>query len=261
MAESPPVRSDVAGHVATLTLDRPDSRNALSDELLDGLLATLRAARDDEGVRVVVIASSHERVFSAGGNLAGFTDERSLVEKLDGMGRFPELFRLLGALGKPVICAANGYVLAGALGLALACDLVIAKESARFGAPEITVGAFPFMISALIKRNVGRLKANELMLLGEQMTAHEAAALGLVNKVVPDSEFDEAVARWAGALAARSPLLMRLGKNAVEQQWDLPRDASLPYLQAQLAIAFATHDLHEGVTAFFDKREPQWQGR
>lgn len=259
MAE--PVRYDVAGGVATLTMDRPDNRNALGDDMLDALLASFERARDDADVRCVVLASSHDKVFSAGGNLAGFTDERPLIEKYHGMGRFPRLFRLLGGLGKPVICAANGYVLAGALGMALACDLVIAKESARFGAPEITVGAFPFMISALIKRNVGRLKANELMLMGEQLSATEAAGLGLVNRVVPDEEFDATVADWAGRLAARSPLIMRLGKDAIERQWDMPRDEAVDYLQGQLALAFATDDLREGVSAFFDKREPRWTGR
>ena len=177
-----------------------------------------------------------------------------------GLARFPELFELLGALGKPVICAASGHVLAGALGLALACDLVIAKQSARFGTPEITIGAFPFMISVLIRRNVGCC-ANELMLLGEQLSADQAAALGLVNRVVPDGEFDAAVADWAARLAARSPLLMKLGKDALERMWDQPLVDALPYLQGQLALAFATDDLHEGVRAFFEKRDPVWTGR
>ena len=140
--------------VATVTLDQPETRNALSDQVLDELIAAFEAARDDEAVRCVVLTSSHEKVFSSGANLGGFAEEQPLVHKHLGTARFPRLFRLIGELGKPTICAANGHVLAGALGLALACDLIVAREGARFGTPEINVGAFPFMIMALIYRNV-----------------------------------------------------------------------------------------------------------
>jgi enoyl-CoA hydratase len=152
-------------------------------------------------------------------------------------------------------------VLAGAFGLALACDLVVAKESARFGCPEINVGAFPFMISALIYRNVGRLKANELMMLGDTVSAAEAAELGVVNKVVPDAEFDETVRSWAHRVAGKSPLLMKLGKDALDATRDLEFGKALDVLQAQLALAFTTEDLVEGVRAFREKREPVWQRR
>src|SRR5919112_6719136 len=119
--------------VATITLDVPQTRNALSDAVLDDLLAAFAAARDDDAVRCVVLTSTHETVFSSGGNLAGFAAEVPLVHKHWGIERFPRLFRLIGELGKPTICAAGGHVLAGALGLALACDLVVAKEGATFG--------------------------------------------------------------------------------------------------------------------------------
>src|SRR5215216_4040805 len=126
--------------VVTITRDQPDTRNALSDELLDDLIAAFEAARADDAVRCVVLTSSHEKVFSSGGNLAGFAAEVPLAHKHRGIERFPRLFRLMGELGKPTLCAANGHVLAGALGLALACDLVVAREGARFGTPEINVG-------------------------------------------------------------------------------------------------------------------------
>src|ERR687893_2526362 len=198
-----PVRYDVADGVATVALDDPDTRNSLSDAMLDGLVEAFEMARDDDGVRCVVLTSTHEKVFSSGGNLGGFAAEVPLVHKHFGIARFPKLFSLIGGLGKPTICAANGHVLAGALGLALACDLIIAKESARFGTPEINVGVFPFMIMALIYRNVGRKKTNELLLLGEQISAAEAERIGIVNKVVPDAEFDAAVANWAARPAAK----------------------------------------------------------
>jgi enoyl-CoA hydratase/carnithine racemase len=175
--------------------------------------------------------------------------------------RFPRLFRLLAELGKPSLCAANGHVLAGALGLALACDLVIAKEGAGFGTPEINVGVFPFMIMALIYRNVPRKKTNELLLLGERLTAAEALEAGIVNKVVPAEEFDAAVDDWSHKLASKSPVLMKLGKDAMFRQLDMSFADALDYLRSQLSVAFTTEDIREGVTAFFEKREPQWRGR
>ncbi|MFD0306891.1 enoyl-CoA hydratase/isomerase family protein [Streptomyces sp. NPDC127119] len=246
---------------AFVTLDHPRTRNALGDELLDDLIEALERARDDGAARVVVLTSSHERIFSSGGNLNAFADDRTAVEKYAGLDRFPRLFKLIGALGKPVVCAANGDVLAGAFGLALACDLVIAKESVRFGCPEINVGAFPFMISALIYRNVDRMKANELMMLGDLITAGEARGLGFVNKVVPDEDFDAEVAAWAHRIAAKSPLLMKLGKDAINATRDLALHEALDALQAQLALAFTTEDLAEGVRAFREKRHPEWRMR
>jgi enoyl-CoA hydratase len=251
----------VENHVATITLNQPDNRNALSGELLSDLVAALVAARDDEDVRVVVLTSSHETTFSSGANLAGFAADVPLIHRHLGTARFPELFRLIGKLGKPTICAANGHVLAGALGIALACDLIIAKEEATFGTPEINVGAFPFMIMALIYRNVPRKKTTELLLLGERIDAREAERIGIVNKVVPAPEFDAAVAEWAQKLAAKSPLIMRLGKDAMFRQQDMAFADALDYLRSQLSLAMSTEDIVEGVQAFFEKREPQWKGR
>jgi enoyl-CoA hydratase/carnithine racemase len=247
--------------VATIALDQPDTRNALSTELLTDLRAALLAARQDDAARVVVITSTHETVFSSGANLAGFAAEESAVQKYHGIDLLPSIFRMLGELGKPSICAANGHVLAGALGLALACDLVIAKQGVRFGTPEINVGVFPFMIMALIYRNVPRKKTNELLLLGEQISAEEAERIGIVNRVVPPGEFDAAVADWAGKLAAKSPLMMRMGKDAMWRQLDMGIVDALDYLRSQLGLAFTTEDIVEGVSAFFEKREPQWKGR
>jgi enoyl-CoA hydratase len=256
------VRYKVDEHgVAVVTLDHPETRNALGDELLDELLAALEGAKADDSVRVVVLTSSHDRIFSAGGNLKAFADDRPPIVKYAGLGRFPRLFKLIGALGKPVICAANGDVLAGAFGLALSCDLVIATESARFGCPEINVGAFPFMISALIYRNVDRMKANELMMLGDLITADQARDLGIVNKVVADEEFGDTVQDWARRIAAKSPLLMKLGKDAIDSTRDLSLAEALDVLQAHLALAFTTEDLVEGVQAFREKRAPVWQRR
>lgn len=261
-ATSDPVLYEVsAGGVATITLNEPATRNALSPQVLAGLIAAFERARDDEQARCVVLASSHETVFSSGANLGGFALDTPLVHRHFATERFVSLFKLIGELGKPTLVAASGHVLAGALGLALACDLIVAADNATFGTPEINVGAFPFMIMALIYRNVPRKRANELLLLGERWSAQQALEAGIVNRVVPAEELDAAVGEWAAKLASKSPVIMRLGKEAMRRQLDMPLDDALDYLRSQLTLATSTEDIVEGVSAFFAKREPEWKGR
>jgi enoyl-CoA hydratase len=250
-----------ADGIATVTLNQPDKRNALSNQLLGELIDAFESARDDERVRCVVLTSSHDKVFSAGASLDQFAADIPLVHKHFGTERFPRLFTTIMQLGKPTICAANGHALGGALGLALACDLIVATDGATFGTPEINVGAFPFMIMALIYRNVPRKKTNELLLLGERMSAEEAREAGIVNLVVGADEFEAAVDDWATRLAAKSPVLMKLGKDAMYRQLDMPFEDALDFLRAQLSVAFTTEDIQEGVRAFFEKRDPEWTGR
>jgi enoyl-CoA hydratase len=252
---------DVDAGVATVTLNRPEQRNALSAQLLAELVDAMRRARDDDEVRAVVLTGAGEKVFCAGADLGGFAAEVPLVDKHYASDLFLEFFRLMPRLGKPSLCAANGHVLAGGMGLALSCDLVIAKQGAAFGTPEINVGAFPYMIMSIIYRNVPRKKVNEMILLGERLSAEEAVDYGLANRVVPAEEFDAAVADWAGKLASKSPVLMRLGHDAMYRQQDMALDDALEYLRSQLSLTFSTEDILEGVQAFFEKREPQWKGR
>ena len=252
---------DVSDGVATVTLNRPEQRNALSNQMLGELVDAMERARDDAGVRAVVLTGAGEKVFCAGADLGGFAADAPLVAKHFSSDRFLEFFRLMPRLGKPSLCAANGHVLAGGMGLALSCDLVIAREGATFGTPEINVGAFPYMIMAIIYRNVPRKKVNEMMLLGERLSAEQAVEYGLANKVVPAGEFDAAVAEWAGKLASKSPVLMRLGHDAMYRQQDMAVDDALEFLRSQLSLTFTTEDILEGVQAFFEKRDPEWKGR
>jgi enoyl-CoA hydratase len=252
---------DVSDGVATVTLNRPDQRNALNGQLLAELVDAMRRVRDDDDVRCVVLTGAGDKAFCAGADLGGFAADAPLVDKHFASDLFLEFFRLMPRLGKPSICAANGHVLAGGMGLALSCDLVIAKDSATFGTPEINVGAFPYMIMSIIYRSVPRKKVNEMILLGERLSAEEAVTYGLANRAVPDGEFQGAVDEWAGKLASKSPVLMRLGHDAMHRQQDMALDDALEYLRSQLSLTFSTEDILEGVQAFFEKREPKWKGR
>ena len=260
MAGDPVLFDLTPAGVATITMDDPERRNALSVEMLEGLHAAFREADEREDVRAVVLRSSHERTFSSGANLAGFAAEEPLVIKHFGSERFVELFRTIYSLSKPTLCVTRGHTLAGSLGVALCCDLIVAGESASFGTPEINIGAFPFMIMAVIFRNVPRKLANELLLLGERWDAAKALDANIVNRVVADAELDALADEWAGKLASHSPVIMRLGKEAMRRQLDMPLDEALDYLRAQLSLAFSTDDIREGATAFFEKREPVWKG-
>ena len=255
------VKYEVADGVATVTLNNPEKRNMLSGQMLVELVDAMKTARDSEDVRAVVLTGAGDKVFCAGADLGGFGADVPLVAKHFATDLFLEFFRLMPRLGKPSLCAANGHVLAGGMGLALSCDLLIAREGATFGTPEINVGAFPYMIMAIIYRNVPRKKVNEMMLLGERLSAEEAVEFGLANKVVPAAEFDDAVADWAAKLASKSPVLMRLGHDAMYRQQDMALDDALEFLRSQLSLTFTTEDIVEGVTAFFEKRDPQWKGR
>jgi enoyl-CoA hydratase len=252
---------EVSDGVATVTLNNPEKRNMLSGQMLAELVDAMKTARDSEDVRAVVLTGAGEKVFCAGADLGGFGADVPLVEKHFASDLFLEYFRLMPRLGKPSLCAANGHVLAGGMGLALSCDLLIAREGATFATPEINVGAFPYMIMAIIYRNVPRKKVNEMMLLGERLSAEQAVDYGLANKVVAAEEFEAAVDDWATKLASKSPVLMRLGHDAMYRQQDMALDDALEFLRSQLSLTFSTEDIMEGVTAFFEKREPNWKGR
>ena len=160
-----------------------------------------------------------------------------------------------------MIARVNGHALAGGFGLALACDLIVAVDSADFGTPEVDVGLWPYMITAVIHRNLPRKVAVEMMLTGRRLPAREAERWGIVNRLTPREGLDDAVEELAASLASKSPLVLRLGKASFARAEDLPFDDALAYLTAMLGMHLQSEDVVEGVTAFVEKREPRWTGR
>lgn len=253
----------VADGVATLTLNRPDRRNALSSALIEAVRAQLALAKDDPDVRAIVLTGAGERAFCAGGDLAGGMTgaQRGFPGQLADKGLFADLVLDLTRLGKPVVARLNGDAYGGGVGLLLACDLVIAADDVRVGLPEIKVGLWPMMVTALLVRHVGFKVASELMMLGEKLPAAEAKSLGLINRVVPRAELDAKTADVASALASRSPAVLKLGRDALYQTADMPFEAALFSLRDRLVLNTLLDDAAEGVMAFMQKRPPDWKGR
>jgi enoyl-CoA hydratase len=252
---------DVSGHRATITLNKPEQRNPLGGGMLADLLSAFRWAAGEPEVRVIVLTGAGDKAFCAGADLSSFDATQSEVERHLGRHTFVDLFVLMEELGKPIVGRINGHALAGGLGLATSCDILVAADHATFGTPEINVGVWPMMIQAVLARNVGRKRLLEMLLLGERFDAHEAHRMGLVNTVVTNEELDAAVDEVAGKLEKKSPIIMKLGRDAFYRTQDMEFRAALEYLQAQLALVTLTEDTKEGVTAFFQKREPEFKGR
>ena len=261
MPEFATVVYSTQGPVARISINRPDKRNALNVEVMRDLRGAFAAAKDDPDVRVAVLTGEGDQAFSAGGDLGGFTAEQSKVEQHLLRGELPRLFEDMRRLGKPVVARVQGHALAGGFGLMCACDIVIASEAATFGMPEINMGLWPFIITATVTRKIAPGKALELMMTGERLDAAAAERIGAVNSVVPAGELDAAVDAMCATLASRSPLVMRLGKDSFYAAEDMSLPDGLAYLHGMLGICLETEDVVEGVTAFFQKRDPVWKGR
>jgi len=255
------VRYQAEGGQALLTIDRPKARNALSPQVLDGLMAALDRAEADPAARVVVLTGAGEKVFCAGGDLGQMGGEGGFLATHDGRRAYGRLLLRLQDIRKPTVARVNGHALAGGLGLVLACDLAVAAEHAEVGTPEIDVGLFPMMMMALLQRHLGRKRALEMVLTGERLPAREALSLGLLNRVVPAAELDTTVGALAGKLAGKSQAVLALGRRAFFTAEDLPLPAALEYLASQLSLNVLTEDAAEGVTAFIEKRPPKWNDR
>jgi len=251
----------VDGHVATITLNRPDQRNPLSAGMLRDLVASFRWCQTEADVRVVVLTGAGNRAFCAGADLSSFDADASELERHHGRQSFVELFALMAALGKPIVGRINGHALAGGLGLAVSCDLLVAVDTATFGTPEVNVGIWPMMIQAVLSRNMPRKVLLEMVMLGDRWTATQMQSFGVVNRVVPTHELDVAVKDISDKLVKKSPAVMRLGKDSFYRQQDMEFRAALDFLQSQVTLVTLTEDSKEGVRAFFEKREPDFKGR
>jgi enoyl-CoA hydratase/carnithine racemase len=248
------------GHVATVTLNRPEQRNPLSAVMLRDLAAAFQWCRDESDVRVVIITGAG-RVFCAGADLSSFDGEMTGLERYRSRDLFVDLFILMAELGKPIVGRINGHALAGGLGLACSCDILVSVDTATFGTPEINVGIWPMMIQAILSRSIPRKALLEMEMLGDRWTAIQLQSLGIINRVVPHEQLDSAVKEIADQLAKKSPVAMRLGRDSFYRQQDMDFRAALHYLHGQFLLVSQTEDSREGIKAFFEKREPDFKGQ
>lgn len=245
--------------VATLTIDDPERRNPLGAEAIEGLIVGVQRAIDDPDVSVIVLTGAGDAAFSAGGDLSsGFFDDP--VSRHASRGRFADLLRLLWRGGKPTIARVNGHALAGGFGLAVACDITICVDDAKLGTTEVRVGLWPMMISAILARVMPRKAALELMLTGRTIDPEEALRLGAVSRVVARDELDRMVDEVVDSLTELSPVTLMLGKDSFNAMADASLDAALDRLQGGLTELTLSEDAEEGVTAFIEKRPPDWSG-
>jgi len=250
----------VDGHVATVTLNRPEQRNPLSSVMLRDLAAAFRWCQGERDVRAVVLTGAGDRAFCAGADLGGFDAGMSDLERHASRDLFVDLFVLMADLGKPIVGRINGHALAGGLGLACSCDILVSVDTATFGTPEINVGIWPMMIQAVLARSIPRKVLLEMEMLGDRWTAAQLQSFGIVNRVVPAAELDSTVSEMAARLARKSPVALSLGRNSFYRQQDMEFRAALEYLHSQFTLITLTEDSREGIRAFFEKREPDFKG-
>lgn len=251
---------ETADGVARITINRPDRRNAINPDVVAGIADLLDRAESDDSISVAVFSGAGDKAFCAGGDLGSMSDAGK-VEQHDRRAEVGELFLQMRRSRLPIVARVNGHALAGGFGLMLACDLVIATDDARMGTPETNIGLWPFMITSVIQRDLPRKLALELMLTGRRLTATEGQAWGFVNRVVPRAELDDAVNELTSELASKSPLISALGKRSFYRAEDMAFQDALGYLSGMLTVCLESEDTVEGITAFLQKRKPEWKGR
>ena len=247
----------VKDSIGRFVINREPQRNALNLETLSLFFKYLDQAESDDAVRVILITGAGERAFCSGADLGGAV--AGGIE--EGFRSYAQLMKRLAGYPKPVVARVNGDCLAGGMGLMLACDIVISRNDVKFGTPEVNVGLFPMMIGALIYRNALRKKAMEMILLGQKLDAEQAKDMGLITRAVAPAELDTEVAKTLKLLAAKSPIGIKIGKEAFYAMADMPFEAALDFLSQKIAEVAATEDAREGITAFLEKRPPVFKGK
>jgi enoyl-CoA hydratase len=254
------VLTERRGRIALLTLTRPDKLNAMSLAMKEALVAALRAADADPGVRAIVLTGAGDKAFVAGADIREFSG-RSAMDQWR-MYERGTMYDAVDRLETPVLAMINGYCLGGGLELAMACDIRIASDRAVFGQTEINIGIIPGGgASQRLPRLVGLGKALQLTLTGDRIDAREAQRIGLVDEVVPHDKLAERTFEVADRIASRSALAVRLAKAAVRASARLPLDQGIRYEQALFSLVMSSEDKEEGVRAFLEKREPAWKDR
>lgn len=254
------VRLSLSDHVATVTIDRPDARNALNAQVRVELKRVVERLSESDARVVVLTGTDEAKAFVAGADVSELR-ERDTFEQREASRR-PRVYEAVAEMPQPVIARLNGHALGGGCELALACDIRIAHERAKIGQPEITLGLIPGGGGTQrLPRLVGEGQAMRLILTGELVSAEEAADIGLVDVVCTDEEFDERVDDLARSMAEQAPLALELGKEAIKASSRLGLDDGLDYEANLFVQLFASHDKNEGIDAFFEKRDPEWQGR
>ncbi len=253
------LKLDLKDHIFTITLSRPEAKNAINPVMSNELIYALDYARQERNIRVVILAAEGD-VFCAGGDLRSMSGKAGdgPVSNVPKRGETDDISLRLRHLNKPVIARIQGPVLAGALLLVCNSTHAYAADHAHFSAPEIKRGIWPFMVMASLFRVMNKRQGLDFIMRGERLTASEAEKNGLINKAVPADDLDATVSKIAAQLASLAPGTMQIGLAAYNEQEDMAFDPALPLLRARLEECLKSDDAKEGIAAFLEKRQPNW---
>lgn len=250
------------GAVMRLTINREERRNAINDAVIDGIVAGIRQAMADQpGVRAILLTGAGDRAFCAGADLKRTGKDRPFqIDHTDPAAKLGDLFRLVERCPLPIVARVNGHAVAGGLGLVSMCDMAIAVENAKFGAPEVRIGVWPMMIMTHLMRVIPKRKLLELMVTGEPIAAGEAMAAGLVNHVVPAAELDAKTDWLLDRILQSSPTAIRRGLYVYRAMQDMTMHQALVMAESNGGLMGTSADAAEGIAAFNEKRPPDWPG-
>ncbi len=261
MSDDDIVLTDVEDNVGTVTINRPNRRNALSNATVEALIEAFDDFSEDDDVHVVVLTGAGDKAFCAGGDVGDQQAGGGMLEMHNERGRFADLLVTMNESAAPIVARVNGHALGGGLGLVLNSDVAVAAEGADLGTPELKLGLFPMMILAVIQRNLPRKRAMEMVLTGEKYEATEAEAFGMINYAVAPDELDAKVEEMTDKIGGYSSAILELGRRAFYQTQDMSFEEALNTLHKDLTINTFTEDMGEGMAAFFSDRDPDWSGK